>query len=98
SNNSNGNSAVSKDTKDAAYIGILYTNPASGASLFAPAGGFRIYSNGSLYSSGFFGSYWSSSSADDSYCWYLTFHSGDASKLNTLRSYGYAVRCVVDEE
>ncbi|MDR1373336.1 MAG: hypothetical protein LBJ17_09540 [Dysgonamonadaceae bacterium] len=93
-------SAVSKDTKDAAYIGVLYTNPATNASLFAPAGGYRIHSSGSLLYSGNSGYYWSSSSYDSSNgCndWYLYFGSSNAYQYYNSRNNGLAVRCVKED-
>ncbi|MDR1371741.1 MAG: DUF1566 domain-containing protein [Dysgonamonadaceae bacterium] len=95
-------SAVSRDTKDAAYIGVLYTNPASdsGASLFAPAGGLRPNNGASVSSSGNSGSngyYWSSSADGTSTAWCLHFDSDEAYQSYLSRSYGFAVRCVVNE-
>jgi hypothetical protein len=91
------NTVVSVSTKDAAYIGILYTNPASGASLFAPAGGYRLDSDGSLYYSGCYGYYWSSSSYNQPYGWTLLFPSSYAGQYYAHRSSGFAVRCVKAE-
>jgi uncharacterized repeat protein (TIGR02543 family) len=93
-NSSYPNTAVSPNTKDVAYIGVLYTNPASGASLFTPAAGSRYYTNGTLNFSGYYGYYWSSSSYSTTYGWSLSSRSSNASQNNINRSEGSAVRCV----
>lgn len=45
---------------EVAYIGRLYFNPATSASIFFPAGGSRIGTNGSLSGTGVNGIYWTS--------------------------------------
>jgi hypothetical protein len=89
------NTAVSTSTKNAAYIGTLFFNAGNGnRSLFAPAGGYRDPSDGSLGYSGNYGFYCSSSSLGTSGGWYLGFYSGYAYQNNSYRSSGFAVRCV----
>ncbi|MDR1372164.1 MAG: hypothetical protein LBJ17_03410, partial [Dysgonamonadaceae bacterium] len=88
-------SAVSVSTKDAAYIGTLFFNSTNGnRSLFAPAGGARVGNIGSLYYSGNYGFYWSSSSNSYETGWHLGFKKGVADQSSDTRSYGCAVRCV----
>jgi hypothetical protein len=90
-------SAVSKDTKDVAYIGTLFFNAANGnRSLFAPAGGYRGISDGSLYMAGDGGCYWSSSAYGTYTGWDLYFYRGFAVEYNENRSSGFAVRCVAE--
>jgi hypothetical protein len=88
------NTAVSPNTKDVAYIGVLYTNPDSGASMFLPAGGYRYDSDGTLnyYENG--GFYWSSSSSNSNTSWALHIQSDVAFQKLNYYSYGFAVRCV----
>jgi hypothetical protein len=89
------NTAVSPNSKDVAYIGLLYTNPATNASLFAPAGGSRNYRDGSLTNSGLVGYYWSSSSVDKTDVWgWSIFSSVAYQDDDDTRSTGSMVRCV----
>jgi hypothetical protein len=87
-------SAVSSTTKDVAYVGLLYTNPASGASLFTPALGYRDNSAGVLVSSGYRGDCWSSSSYSTYDGWNLFFYGNGVYYGYDARNYGFAVRCV----
>ena len=93
------NTAVSPDTKDVAYIGVLFFNAANGnRSLFAPAAGVRdsrSSRSGSLGDSGFGGKYWSSSSSMNNGI-SLTFYSIYTFMLTDLRSNGFCVRCVAE--
>jgi hypothetical protein len=88
------NTAVSANTKDVAYIGILYTNPATNASLFVPAAGFRHFNNGTLTYSGDNGGYWTSSAYNGARIWGMYFRDGLAFQAHHERSYGFTVRCV----
>jgi hypothetical protein len=93
-------SAVSASTKDVAYIGTLFFNAASGASLFMPAGGRRYTSDGDLDYSGYYGSYWSSSSylatgnPNVSMGLDLVFQYDYIAQSGAGCSYGMPVRCV----
>ena len=61
--------------------------------IFFPASGYRSSSNGSIYSVGSNGYYWSSSSGDAGYGSYLRFDSGSVYPLYyNDRAYGFAVR------
>jgi uncharacterized protein (TIGR02145 family) len=62
--------------------------------LFAPAGGYRNNSNGTLNNAGNNGYYWSSSANSTSNGWRLNFNSGNANQNNNNRTNGFAVRCV----
>jgi hypothetical protein len=91
------NSAVSPATKDAAYIGTLFFNATSGASLFTPAAGYRYFSDGTLRNSGSYGRYWSSSASSTNGGWILSFYYNTQSynyQSSDYRSNGFAVRCV----
>ena len=88
------NSAVSVTTRDVAYIGMLFTNPTTGASLFIPAAGFRNPSNGTLQYTGNRGYYWSRSAYSTNNSWNLRVGSSDAYQFSVTRAYGSAVRCV----
>jgi uncharacterized protein (TIGR02145 family) len=66
-----------------------------GQSLFLPAAGIRINSNGSLYGRGSNGFYWSSTESSSS-AQYLDFVSGGASMLTYYRAYGFSLRCVAE--
>ncbi|MDR1372625.1 MAG: InlB B-repeat-containing protein [Dysgonamonadaceae bacterium] len=93
------NSAVSASTKDVAYIGALFVNPATNASLFVPAAGSRNTSNGGLTQAGNQGRYWCSSSNEQAYGWSLYFVYNDKTYQNSsYRSCGFSVRCVADDK
>jgi hypothetical protein len=95
--NAASNSAVSVSTKDVAYIGILCTNPASGASLFMPAVAYyRFRTNGVLDYSGNIGNYWSSSAFQLGDGWSLLFDSGRLEQSYSTRAHGLTVRCVAE--
>jgi hypothetical protein len=64
------NTAVSTRSKNVAYIGVLFTNPANNASLFAPAAGTRFtMENGARYVSGVAAYYLTSSNYDWGAAW-----------------------------
>ncbi|MDR1698428.1 MAG: fibrobacter succinogenes major paralogous domain-containing protein [Prevotellaceae bacterium] len=87
-------SVVSGNTKDAAYIGLLFTNPATNASLFTPAGGYRNYRDGSLSNAGYDGCFWSSSAFSSHRGWYLNVLSSNANQSYNYHPNGFTVRCV----
>ncbi|MDP3990899.1 MAG: FISUMP domain-containing protein [Candidatus Nealsonbacteria bacterium] len=70
-------------------------NGAYASPLKLTAGGFRDYSNGSLYGVGSGGGYWSST-VSGTYAGYLDFYSTAASMYSRNRAYGFSVRCVAD--
>ena len=85
---------------DLGQSGYWFSGPSSysseAAQVFFPAAGYRLYSGAfASYRRGY-GYYWSSSPGND-YAFYLYFYSGDAYMINTLRAYGYSVRCVQDD-
>ncbi|MCC8019230.1 MAG: hypothetical protein LIO85_05600 [Rikenellaceae bacterium] len=93
------NSAVCIETNDyrAAYVGRLFFNPDTNASLFFPACGNRHYSSSQIYSSGDIGYYWTSSTNSTEYGWGLLVNQTDAYQNNAARrSNGISIRCVVD--
>ena len=70
------NSAVNPSTVDVAYIGRLFFNPTTNASLFFPAAGYRFCNSGQLYNAGGRARYWTSSAAvyaaRGCYDWYFS--------------------------
>jgi hypothetical protein len=60
-----------------------------------PLAGIRVYSDGSLYPVGSFGSYWSST-VSGTYAAHLNFVSSDADMGYGYRAYGFSVRCLKD--
>jgi uncharacterized protein (TIGR02145 family) len=96
----NSASAVAVNTKDVAYVGILFFNANNGnRSLFVPAVGSRYSGgNGTLNNSGSYGHYWSSSAYSQGSGWNLTFNSSCAYQNDYFsRAYGFSIRCVEDE-
>ena len=92
------NSTVEKNTKDVAYMGNLFFNPNTYASIFFPASGYREYQNGALSEAGSGGGYWTSTvynTTANGWCFYS--HSGGAAEYGAARTYGFAIRPVVDE-
>jgi len=75
------NSAVATGSIDVAYIGKLFFNPNTNASLFFPGGGYRIWNTGALDYAGIRGRYWTSTSqsqgngSSPSNAWFLYFYS-----------------------
>jgi uncharacterized protein (TIGR02145 family) len=75
-----------------------------GDNLMLPAAGARRGIDGTLYSRGSYGYYWSSTEYSTSYALYLTFYSASASTLNGIsfvgnhhtRSFGCSVRCIAE--
>ncbi|MDR1372354.1 MAG: hypothetical protein LBJ17_04400, partial [Dysgonamonadaceae bacterium] len=90
------NSAVSVSTKDVAYIGTLFFNAASGASLFMPAGGHRS-GLGQLYYSGNEGFYYNSSAFDSTSGGGLVLSKSEVYHISYNRPFGFAVRCVKED-
>ncbi|MDR1372815.1 MAG: hypothetical protein LBJ17_06835 [Dysgonamonadaceae bacterium] len=89
-------SAVSHDTKDAAYIGTLFFNTNDNRSIFFPAGGFRSSNDdGLLDYLGNYGCYWNGSSYSQYSGWNLQFDISGAFQSYSGYGCGYAVRCVV---
>ncbi len=76
--------------------GYTFTDITSGISIFFPAVGYRYITDGNLNKAGEYGRYWSSSvNPQNSIVWYLQFTATGAHQLsNTIRSYGFPVRCV----
>jgi len=79
-------STVNPGTADVAYIGRLFYNPVTRASLFFPAGGHRDYNRGELTEAGARAFYMTSTSQDNKMTWYLNF-SSNAGDANTSMSY-----------
>ena len=73
----------------------FWTNSSKTATINFPAAGFRFYNDGSLYSVGYYGCYWSAFPDLTSYGCVLYFDSGDVFPLfYYARTYGFAVRAV----
>ena len=92
--NANG-TADSWDKFSAAYGHNFYTNGSKTATIFFPASGFRDVSDGSLYSVGYYGDYWSAGPGSAGGGCYLYFYWGYVSPQNgDGRSVGIAARPV----
>ena len=92
--NANG-TADSWDKFSAAYGHNFYTNGSKTATIFFPASGFRYYSDGSLFSVGNYGYYWSAVPLSTSDGCYLYFGwSVVGPQYGNDRSYGFAARPV----
>jgi len=74
--------------------GRRFIDKDTGKSLFLPAAGYRIGSDGMLYSAGSDGYYWSSTRIDRDGAWNLYFNGSRADKNNHSRNNGQSVRCV----
>jgi len=72
-------SAVAPGTLDVAYIGRLFFNPITNASLFFPATGYREPNNGGIWNAGGRARYWTSTSyprgSNTTDAWFLYFYS-----------------------
>ncbi len=88
-----GASAVENTSANVAYVGKLFFNPTTKASVFLPAAGHRT---GALAGAGRAGTYWTSSATFSSSAWYLFFGTDGSSIVNFGRTYGYNIRCVKD--
>ncbi len=88
--------AVSANTKDVAYRGLLFTNPFTKASLFMPVGGLRNDAVGTLVSAGGAdGKYWTSSSDSSASAWRFAASISVIAQENTnVHTFGHSVRCV----
>jgi hypothetical protein len=96
--NSYANTTVSAENSDMAYIGRLFFNKKSNASLFFPAVGVR-QSNGERQSAGAYGYYLSSSSYSN---YTVVLGAGAVAGNNVYqytlnRDYGVSIRCVANE-
>ena len=62
-------------------------------------GGCRTSSNGSFYSSGYYGYWWSSTENDSSRAYYrfLYYDTSDVHRLTSYKSRGFSVRCLKDD-
>ena len=96
---STANSSVSINY-NVAYVGRMFFNPNSYASLFFPATGHRLHTNGNFdVVSNYDGRYWTSSSVidettTDQRAWNLCFTGNIAYQSNFAESYGESIRCV----
>ena len=93
--------AVSTGNANVAYIGLLFFNPNTNASLFFPLAGRRSNENGGLLDANSSGYYWSSSSAP----WYKNTNYGvwgfetnywDLKSISYLATHGFSMRCAID--
>jgi uncharacterized protein (TIGR02145 family) len=84
-----------KKTTQNGVNGRLFTDIASGNTLFLPAAGFRYYFDGTLDSAGYDGYYWSSSTTSNGIGTYILHLDLDSTYFpNSYRTYGLSVRCV----
>jgi uncharacterized protein (TIGR02145 family) len=74
--------------------GRMFTDKTTGASLFLPAAGYRSNGGGTLYGTGTFGLYLSSTQSGSLNAYHLDFRSDYAGWLSSSRSFGFSVRCV----
>ena len=97
------NSTVAQGSQDVAYMGGVFFNPITYASIFFPASGFRLYTDGTLTRTGSGGGYWTSSTYNTPNGWCFYPHMNTTSGVYTAgqfaaaRSYGFVVRPVVNE-
>jgi len=91
----NGGNSVGTTAANIAYIGRIFYNQTSNASLFFPASGYRTDGAG-VNSAGITGLYWSSSSPNRDRAWHLRFNASNAfmNDVDHTRGYGYNIRCV----
>lgn len=96
------NTAVDVNEPTVAYIGNLFYNVATNASIFFPTPGFRDLNSGNLTMSGNQGNYWSSSSQSSSGALFLNFNNDiNINKVNrstSSRYVSYSIRCVKKEK
>ena len=79
--------------------GQLFTDKATGASLFLPAAGYRLTFDGTLFYAGMLGNYWSSTVYGTYTACYLKFYNGWLGGTywdNDYRAFGFSVRCVAE--
>ena len=76
--------------------GRKFTDKATGNSLFFPAAGWRSLSDGTLYSAGTYGYYWSSTGNGSIYAYYMYFNSNGANVGSADRTGGLSVRSVAE--
>ncbi|MDR2824125.1 MAG: hypothetical protein LBB41_02870, partial [Prevotellaceae bacterium] len=76
--------------------GGRFTDIASGKSIFLPAAGYRLYSDGSLYYRGSGGTYWSTRKYSDTNANRAVFSSGGANTSYDYRALGQSVRCITE--
>jgi uncharacterized protein (TIGR02145 family) len=74
--------------------GRLFTDKMSGNTLFLPAVGGRLSSDGSLFDAGLDGNYWSSTAYGAAIAYYMSFFTPSVDYYYDPRGYGYTVRCV----
>ncbi len=67
-----------------------------GSSLFLPAAGSRVFSDGSLFGRDSFGNYRSSSTVASTSDWYLLFSSAGAASSAGSRTSGFSLRCIAE--
>ncbi len=77
------------------YGSAIHFGPDSNTKLLTlPAAGYRISSNGQLYSRGYYGYYWSSTEYSSNSAYNLYFYSSSQYVGSNNRSYGFSVRCI----
>ena len=89
--------ATDTRNRDVAYIGKIFYDLSSNASIFFPAAGLRdigVSQSGVLANTGYLGVYWSSSPSLASSTWHFTVANTDVDNYYTFRANGFSVRCV----
>lgn len=92
--NASSNSTVSNGTADVAYIGSVFYNPATMASLFLPAAGFRRSIGGRLDYAGYIGYYWSGSLYSSFFSWYFSFSNSSLYQRYSDYNFGFSIRSI----
>ena len=93
-------SAVNPLSKEVAYRGQLFFNPANNKSLFFPASGYRftdVNNDNLLINTGYIAHYWTSSSFNTFNGWALSTYSGTSHAVYLNRINARNIRCVVAE-
>jgi len=91
------NTSVSPGNDYVAYIGMLFYNPTTNASLFLPGAGNRLPGNGALNEAGHSGIYHTNTPSNNTISSYaFNFYKEYLNAGAFQRSYGGSVRCVVE--
>ena len=85
---------ASRDSKNVAYIGMLFFNPTTNSSLFFPAAGSRQPANGWSLNLGSEGYYWQGTNYDAANVWQLSFRNNHAKQASYGSLGAASVRCV----
>jgi len=77
--------------------GLLFTDNATGNSIFLPAAGYRNFDVGTLSNVNMGGYYWSSTEQSDNGAYYLVLYNGNVASLDSNnKTFGFSIRPVKD--